>query len=37
MRAIEADHMYVFLEGEVQGRSDRVSDGLYFSARAEAA
>lgn len=29
-----ADHMYVFLEGELQGRSDRVSDGPRFSARA---
>jgi signal transduction histidine kinase len=29
-----ADHMYVFFEGEFQGRSERVSDGRLFMARA---
>jgi len=29
-----AEHMYVFFEGEFQGRSERVSDGRMFTARA---
>lgn len=29
-----ADHMYVFLEGEFEGRSERVSDGRLFRASA---
>ena len=29
-----AEHMYVFFEGEFQGRSERVSDGRLFMARA---
>jgi signal transduction histidine kinase len=29
-----ADHMFVFFEGEFQGRNERVSDGRLFTARA---
>jgi signal transduction histidine kinase len=29
-----AEHMYVFFEGEFQGRNERVSDGRIFTARA---
>jgi CRP-like cAMP-binding protein len=29
-----AEHMYVFFEGEFQGRNERVSDGRIFTAQA---